>query len=58
MNRNKLNSTIVGISAWGFILGMIALRLSGKIQMDLVNWIFFIFLCIVGIGAAAQNEKK
>lgn len=50
-------SEFIGLSCWGFILGIIVLVLAKKIEFDLTAIFFFAFLCIVGIGAAAQHSK-
>lgn len=50
-------TVIVGLSAWGFILGIIFLNLLNKIQMGWQNWFFFAFLCFVGVAAASMDRR-
>lgn len=58
MKEKMKLSEFVGISCWGFILGIITLVLSKRIVFDFTAIFFFAFLCIVGIGAAAHASKK
>lgn len=57
MKKDNVMSGIVGLSCWGLILGIIVLVLAKKIEADFNMWFFFVFLCLVGIGAAAQHSK-
>jgi hypothetical protein len=53
-----MNSTIVGISAWGFILGFIALIWGGKLEPDPLSWSLFAFVCIMGFFAMVFNMSN
>jgi hypothetical protein len=57
MKKDNVMSGIVGLSCWGMILGIIILVLANKIEFDWKAIFFFVFLCLVGIGAAAQHSK-
>jgi len=50
--------TFVQVTTWSAILLIIFGVLSGVIQQTPATWIFFVFLCIVGLFAALDGRSK